>query len=196
MIDRDIEQTNRDNILDLSNDEPDRTGEWYGKLQAIRQTDKAADGTYSWLCLCSCLGVIEVMGSDLDLCIITHCGCEDKKEPEYEIEHIPTFKKPVWMTQGQMDLLMLIVPGPLGRGMKVVNAAKILGVSEGAARMKLKRFKHRFPEAWDRIEGIRNTMKTHGRTSRQGKVGGVKSFDCLVADSGEAALNDMIKHRF
>lgn len=195
MIDRDIEQINRGNKLDLSKGEADRTGIWYGRLQAIRQTERVEDGVYNWLCLCACLGTREVMGNDLELLRVTHCGCADPTE-DYEIEYAPSFKRPSWMTQGQVDLLMLILPGPLGEGMKIKEAAQTLGVSEDAARMKLKRFKLRFPEAWDRIESMRNTMMTHRKASREGKIDGIKSFDSLLRLHGEGTLYEMIKGQF
>ena len=196
---KDIENINRNNVLDLSNDEPDRTGVWYGKLQAIRQTDKAPDGTYNWLCLCKCLNTIEVSGDDLHLGLVKHCGCETPPEDVEDIvyERTPEFQKPMWMTQGQLDLLMLVVPGPLGKGMKIIDAARELNISVDAAKMKLRRFKTRFPEAWDRIEGMRSSMRRqYGSAGKLKSLGGVKSLESLIDNHGMGAVEDMIVDKF
>jgi len=201
---KDIEQKNRKNKLNLSGDHKDRTGLWYGRLQAIRQTDKAPDGRYNWLCLCSCLGTREVSGVALDSDEITHCGCEDLTEDEdEEIEQSPLHRTPprnmpVWMTMGQLDLFMQIVPPPLGQGLSILVAAKNLNISYDAANRKLQTFKKRFPGAWSVIKGMQETMARNrdGLDKHKKSSRGMLSFDCLVKNLGEDAVQDMIIDKF
>lgn len=196
-----IEMKNRENKLDVSGDRKNRTGEWYGKLQAIRQTGKAPDGKYNWLCLCACLGTREVMGVDLDLGTITDCGCGDEKEDEQDepvTERVCPKNMPMWMTFGQLDLLMLITPGPIGAGMSIIDAAKKLDISYDAANRKLQTFKKRFPRAWGVIAGVRSICSRHRRAliEYSSKNIGPLSFDRLVKKCGNDVVYDMIKDKF
>lgn len=194
---KNIENVNRENKLDLRNGEKDRTSKWYGKLQAIRQTEVGEGGKYNWLCLCSCLGTREVSGVALDMGEATQCGCEDVEDDEEELPRTPNFQRPSWMTQGQLDLLMLIVPGPLGSGMKVVDAAKKLGITHEAATQRLGRFAKRFPVAWERVEAMRNTMQRQGLTTHKRPRGkGMQSFEELQENFGRSVVDLMIVCKF
>jgi hypothetical protein len=198
---KDIEKFNRNNVLDLSNGEVDITGLRFGHLQAIRQTRKNDEGKYLWLCLCECLKTCEWTVNDLNSAdTITSCECKDGTikciTPDWLPIDDPT-KRPVWMTRGQLDLLLLITPGPLGKGMTITAACKVLGITNNAGFKKLRTFKDRFPKAWGRILVMRRTMKRHRDKMREDAGDkGVFSLEALIEQFGQDVVETMIKHKF
>jgi len=62
-------------------------------------------------------------------------------------------------TKKQIEVLLLITPGPLGEGLKIKEVAEKLGISEIAVKKRLERFKRNHPDAWERFEGIRNVSR-------------------------------------
>lgn len=53
------------------------------------------------------------------------------------------------------ELLILIAPGPLGQGLTIKKAAKILNISYRAAQDRLARFKKKYPDAWTNFEKLK-----------------------------------------
>jgi hypothetical protein len=62
-------------------------------------------------------------------------------------------------TKKQMEVLVRISPGPLGRGMKVKEAAKDLGISISTLKSRLQRFKAKYPEAWENFISLREISR-------------------------------------
>lgn len=67
---------------------------------------------------------------------------------------------PKFFNRGQLQLLTLIWPGPLGYGLRINAAAKLLGISPKAAYGKIETIKKRFPEI---IENYKIALKTRTR---------------------------------
>lgn len=63
------------------------------------------------------------------------------------------------ITEKQIEILKLIYPGPVGGGMKVVDAAKKLGISKRAAFYRLISIKKNFPEFWEQYLMARRVMR-------------------------------------
>lgn len=62
-------------------------------------------------------------------------------------------------TEKQMEVLVRIAPGPLGRGMKAKEAAKDLGISPAALNNRLHRFKVKHPKAWKNFVSMREISR-------------------------------------
>lgn len=77
-------------------------------------------------------------------------------------------KRPTWFTKKQADLLFLIYPGPIGKGLFIVDAAELLGITQQAAYARLKRFKTRFPKAWEQVKIALKINQKHRLQLRYG----------------------------
>lgn len=199
--DEKLESVNPTNELDLSNNEKDITGDWFGNLQAIKQSKKNKNGKYLWLCLCSCGRVCEHTVRQLESGRYPDCGCKQQSRsitpPEYE-RPVPK-TKPLWMTDKQLRLLMLIVPGPIGSGMTVSAAARHLHIEVASAFRRLQKFKMRFPVAWNRVVGMLRTMSRHRLSMREDApedCDGIFSYDELIETHGQDVVESMVKHKF
>lgn len=196
---KEIESFNRDNHMDTTGKHEDLTGRYFGRLQAIRQTRKKGKG-WLWLCLCECLNTCECSVRQLKRGAHNHCGCLDThKTPEVNYNcNIPE-SKPVWMTDRQLELLMLIVPGPLGFGMSVTTAAKKIGISKRAGFLRLQKFKMRFPSAWKKIIRMMTVMSRQRKALQNESPDGFSnlfSFDSFVAKHGQNCAETSIKKCF
>jgi hypothetical protein len=60
----------------------DITGQVFGRLKAIRSTEKKTRHGYIWLCECACGNSHEAAISQLTSETITSCGCSRRKEAE------------------------------------------------------------------------------------------------------------------
>lgn len=58
----------------------DLTGQRFGRLVAIKQADRAADGKIQWLCQCDCGNTKAVTGSKLRSGHTSSCGCFRKEQ--------------------------------------------------------------------------------------------------------------------
>jgi hypothetical protein len=67
-------------------------------------------------------------------------------------------KKQKYFTKKQHELLMLIYPGPVGKGLTMREACKQLGICESSGYSRMRHFKLRFPEAWKRFKAVREIM--------------------------------------
>jgi hypothetical protein len=103
------------------------------------------------------------------------------------------FEKPSWLTQHQIDVLMCIVPGPIGRGLTQRETARYLNVSVKAIEGTLSRFKERFPDAWERVESMRRAASRHRK-----KLSSPASFDLLSSydEIGPEGFEMLIKESF
>jgi len=86
------------------------------------------------------------------------------------------------VSKKQIELLLLIAASPLGEGLKISEAAKKLGISEYAAKDRLKTFKKNNPDAWKRFKEIRNVSRKerdnlHNHTWRINNLGGTTPWD-------------------
>lgn len=79
-----------------------------------------------------------------------------------------------YFTKKQAELIALLYPEPLGRGISVQDACIVLRISEAAAHARLKRFKDRFPDAWDQLWIAKKRMSEH---HRQLKGGAKEGYD-------------------
>jgi len=70
-------------------------------------------------------------------------------------------KRPKFFTQKQSELLCLIYPPPVGRGLTIVHACNLLSISETAGHIRLSNIKKRFPEAWQSFEAAREISRKH-----------------------------------
>lgn len=93
---------------------------------------------------------------------------------------------PSWLKVRELDVLMCIVPGPLGMGMTYRQCAEFLGIHRDTVWRCCNRIKERFPEAWERVQSIRRVMSRHQRALK-----GPRSFDGLTASIGEEGLHDI-----
>lgn len=97
---------------------------------------------------------------------------------------------PTGLTRKQLDLLMLVWPGPVGQGLTVAEAARGLNITVRAAQYRLKHFKQRFPEAWEKYESARellrqDRLKIHDLVVKRG-------HDCSLEGLEEVCGNDVI----
>jgi len=67
-------------------------------------------------------------------------------------------------TDKEMCVISLMIPGPLGRGMNIVKAAKELGISHITAAQRVARFKKNNPIAWEKIDSMLRAMYREGRS--------------------------------
>ena len=58
-----------------------------------------------------------------------------------------------------MELLKLIYPGPIGKGMKIKDAAKKLKISRRAATYRLFNIKKKFPKFWEQYLAACRVMR-------------------------------------
>lgn len=72
-------------------------------------------------------------------------------------------KLPKGMTKKQLNTLLLIMPGPIGQGMKKHEAAKHLNICIRSVYYRLSRFKKKFPEQYQNFQSIINQMRTQGK---------------------------------
>jgi len=54
------------------------------------------------------------------------------------------------------DVLIRLLPGPLGKGQTIAQAAKDLAISQSAVKYRLKAFKTKYPEAWEEFKRIKS----------------------------------------
>lgn len=66
-------------------------------------------------------------------------------------------------TNKQIRSLYFILPGPLGLGMSMREAGRVLGLAPSAVYQQLKSFKRHHPEAGTQIDCMLNTMYRQGR---------------------------------
>lgn len=59
-------------------------------------------------------------------------------------------------SERQIKLLLLTAPKPYGKGLKIIQAAKLLHINYDAAKYALKTFKRDFPDRWRIIEEMKN----------------------------------------
>jgi len=71
---------------------------------------------------------------------------------------------PSWLALRELDVLMRIVPGPLGLGMSTKMTAISLGVAESTIWRINKGLAEKFPTAWERVQSMRGVMnrQRHG----------------------------------
>ncbi len=69
--------------------------------------------------------------------------------------------RPKSFTKKQSELLQLVFPGPVGQGMTIIDACVKLGISEAAGHARLKCFKDRYPEAYERFDLTRKMRSKH-----------------------------------
>lgn len=58
----------------------------------------------------------------------------------------------------QIEVLLLTIPGPLGLGLTQQQAGNVLGISRDAVAKRLERFKKKYPNGWNNVIAIRNTV--------------------------------------
>lgn len=58
----------------------------------------------------------------------------------------------------QTEALLLTTPGPLGLGLTQQQAGNMLGISRDAVAQRLGRFKKKYPNGWNNVVSIRNTV--------------------------------------
>ena len=75
---------------------------------------------------------------------------------------IPAITKQEQLAQ----LLILITPGSLGKGLTQVEAAKLLNISERTVRNILTQFKQTFPKEYEKFESICNVAKREAESLR------------------------------
>ena len=64
--------------------------------------------------------------------------------------------------QQQLDVLLLMCPGPIGLGMTEKMAGAILGITDRGVRYRLASFKKRFPSAYAEFQSMRRSMFRQG----------------------------------
>jgi len=89
-----------------------------------------------------------------------------------------------------IDTLMCLTPGPLGKGMTQRQAAKHLDVSTKAIEGTIRRFRERFPDAYERYESIRRAAARH-----RSALSSPLSFDSMAHRLGEDILETKIKEQ-
>jgi len=57
------------------------------------------------------------------------------------------------------DVLIRLAPGPIGRGMKIKEIAKDLGIAESTVYYRLQVFRKKYPEAWKNFINLRNLAR-------------------------------------
>jgi hypothetical protein len=67
---------------------------------------------------------------------------------------------------------MLLYPEPWGRGISIQDACIVLRISEAAAHARLKRFKDRFPDAWNQLWIAKKIESQHKRQLKGGAIRG------------------------
>jgi DNA-binding CsgD family transcriptional regulator len=82
---------------------------------------------------------------------------------------------PTWLKPRELDVLMCIVPGPLGLGMSYAQAAKLLNISKKTVTRTTQRLRMRFPSAWNVVQGMRRCMTRQARTIRSEATGRICS---------------------
>jgi transposase len=115
------------------------------------------------------------------------------------------FERPAWLTKNQLDILMCICPGPIGHGLTIGETSKRLDISVSSIDNTLKRFKTRFPEAWENLQSMRRAAQRQSKYLRIAKKATarhngkqnryMKSLEGMVEDHGEGPVSDMIKER-
>jgi alkylated DNA nucleotide flippase Atl1 len=75
---------------------------------------------------------------------------------------------PTWLRPRELDVLMCVVPGPLGLGMSYAQTAELLDISKRTVTRTTQRIKIKYPSAWERVQIMRRTMLRHQKTLRQG----------------------------
>jgi len=90
-----------------------------------------------------------------------------------------------YFTKKQEELLMLVYPEPVGFGLSVENACIVLRISEAAAHARLKRFKERFPDAWDQLWIAKKRVAEHHTQIRGGAKRGYDFQDWMEIEVRE-----------
>lgn len=67
----------------------------------------------------------------------------------------------------QIELLILTTPRPFGKGLKLIQAAKLLHIHYQSAKDYMYRFRGEFPNRWQEIAKIREYCKTQPKRDRQ-----------------------------
>lgn len=62
-------------------------------------------------------------------------------------------------TKLQVELLQLIAPQPYGRGLKLIQASKLLHLSYRQARYQLEKFRVSYPSRWQIIKDMKSEKK-------------------------------------
>jgi len=57
------------------------------------------------------------------------------------------------------EILTKISPGPIGQGLTVAEAVKDLNLSINTIRTRLKQFKKKYPDAWDKFKKLRSIAR-------------------------------------
>ena len=68
---------------------------------------------------------------------------------------------PKGLTKKQFELLLLITPEPIGKGLKANDAAKQLGISRQAVTLRLNNFKKKFPNEYAILESMQTITQFH-----------------------------------
>jgi len=128
------------------------------------------------------------MGYNKDGCVMKKCTEFDK--PEFDLEEYINRKAyrincPPWLTIRELDVLMRIVPGPLGLGMSQKGVADSLGIWPETVSRICKRLWAKFPVAHERYLSMCRVMnrQRHGLRSN-------RSFDGLISAIGDGGLYD------
>lgn len=62
------------------------------------------------------------------------------------------------ISKKQIEVLLLTTPGPLGLGLTQQQAGNVLGINRDAVAQRLGRFKKKYPNGWNNVVSIRNTV--------------------------------------
>lgn len=68
---------------------------------------------------------------------------------------------PKGMTKKQIELLVLILPAPRFKGLKIKDAAKELGIQAGTAYKRLGAFKKKFPDLHKKLFAGKKIVTKH-----------------------------------
>ena len=60
------------------------------------------------------------------------------------------------VSEKQVEVLLLTMSGPLGRGLEQIKAGVVLGITRDAIAKRLGRFKEKYPVAWNNVMSIRH----------------------------------------
>jgi hypothetical protein len=69
-----------ENLAKKPNNTVDRTGIRYGRLIALKNTQKKSGSNFIWECKCDCGNIVEVSGQSLERGLTQSCGCLQKEK--------------------------------------------------------------------------------------------------------------------
>jgi FixJ family two-component response regulator len=101
------------------------------------------------------------------------------------------FRLPHWITKRQMDVLMRIVPGPLGQGMTNQQAADDLGIGLRTVERVCTELRNKFPKAWAKVQVMRRAMQRDRKNLKCSR-----STEGMIAHTGFEGLSDLAKETF